>query len=191
MIKLKQAIAVRSQAETPLIESPVHESQANGRIERAIRKRQAPLRMMRDRQESRLGARVDTSSAFIEWVIVWTADILSKYTVHMSGRASYEMATQHTVKHKVIGFSENVHFQFQIQREKKNACSNERSGAGWFVGIANRNMEYLVATKDGIISCSTVRRLPDNEAYDKKCIEEVDVKFTDYVKIGSRTAPIA
>ena len=32
MMKLKQAIAVRRKAETPLIGSPVRESQANGRI---------------------------------------------------------------------------------------------------------------------------------------------------------------
>ena len=36
-----------------------------------------------------------------------------------------------------------------------------------------------------------VRRLPDNEAYDKKCMDEMIVKYTDYVKTGTRTAPIA
>ena len=124
----------------------------------------------------------------MEWLIVWTADMLSKYAVHENGRTSYEMATQHVDKHKVIGFAEKVHFQFQIQREKMNACSNERRGIGWFVGIVNRNTEYLIATTDGIIFCSTVRRLPDNEAYDKKCMDEIIVKYTDYVKTGSRTA---
>ena len=36
MMKLKQAVAVRRKAETPFIESFERESQANGRIERAI-----------------------------------------------------------------------------------------------------------------------------------------------------------
>ena len=101
------------------------------------------------------------------------------------------MSTQHAVKHKVIGFAKKVHFQFKVQREKRNACSNEQSGVGWFVGIVDRNTEYMIATTDGIMSCSTERRLPDNEAYNKKCIDEIDVKCTDYVKTGSRTAPIA
>ena len=68
------------------------------------------------------------------------------------------------------------------QREKRR---------GLCVGIVNRSTEYLIATKDGIISCSTVRRLPDNEAYDKKCIEEIDIKYADYVKTGFWTALIA
>ena len=105
MIKLKQAIAVRRNAETPLIESPVRESQANGRIERAIRKWQAQVRTMRHHLESRLWTKIDNGSAIVEWLIVWTAAILSKYVVHESGRTAYEMATQHVVKHKVIGFS--------------------------------------------------------------------------------------
>ena len=33
--------------------------------------------------------------------------------------------------------------------------------------------------------------MPDNEAYDKKCIDEVIVKYIAYVKTGCRTAPIA
>ena len=76
--------------------------------------------------ESRLGSKIDNSSALVEWLIVWTADILSKYTVHEHGRSSYEMATQHVVKHKVIGFAEEVHFHSKVQREKRNACSNEK-----------------------------------------------------------------
>ena len=146
---------------------------------------------MRHHLESRLGTKIDNGSAIVEWLVVWTADILSKYVVHENGRAAYEMATQHVVRHKVIGVAENVHFQFKVQRENMNACGNEKSGVGWFVGIVNRNNEYCIATTDGIISCSTVRRLPDNEAYDKKCIDESDVEYTDDVKSASRTAPIA
>ena len=104
MMKLKQAIAARRKAETPLIESPVRESHANGRI----------------------GTQIDNGSALVEWLFVWAADILSKYTVHENGRTSYEMATQHVVKHKAIGLAKKVHFQFKVQREKRNACSNEK-----------------------------------------------------------------
>ena len=45
-MKLKRAAAARRKAETPLTKSPVRASQANGRIERAIRKWQAQFRTM-------------------------------------------------------------------------------------------------------------------------------------------------
>ena len=58
---------------------------------------------MRHHLESRLGTKIDNGSAIVKWLIVWTADILSKFVVHENGRTAYEMATQHVVKHKVIG----------------------------------------------------------------------------------------
>ena len=61
--------------------------------------------------ESRLGAKIDNNSALVEWLIVWAAGILSKYTVHENG-VPPTMAAQHVVKHKVRGFIEKVHFQF-------------------------------------------------------------------------------
>ena len=67
---------------------------------------------MRHHLESRLGAKIHNNSALVERLIVWAADILSKYTVHENGRTFHEMATQHFVKHEVIGFAEKVHFQF-------------------------------------------------------------------------------
>ena len=47
MMKLKRAIAIRRQAETALVESPVRESKSNGKIERAIRKWQWQFRTLR------------------------------------------------------------------------------------------------------------------------------------------------
>ena len=156
-----------------------------------MRNLQARFRTMRHHLESRIGARVDNHNAVIKRHIVRTTDILSKYAVRDNGRTSYEMSTLHTVKHRVIGFAEKVCFQCKIQSDKRNACTNEKRGVGWFVGIANKNTEYLIATKDGTISCSTVRRLLENEACDKKCIQEVDTKYTDYMSTGFRKATIA
>ena len=98
MIALKQAIAVRRKAETIPIESPVRESKSNGRIERAIRTWQAQFRTMRHHLESRIAEKLKKDSAIIEWLIVWVADLLSKYKVHENGRTTYEMNTQHIWK---------------------------------------------------------------------------------------------
>ena len=98
MLSLKQAIAIRRKAETPMIESPVRESKSNGKIERAIRSWQAQFRTMRHHLESRLKAKIDNSSALMEWLIVWVADILSKYRVTTNGKTAYEMYTHHACK---------------------------------------------------------------------------------------------
>ena len=110
--------------------------------------------------------------------------------IHENGRTTYEMITQHTAKHKIMGFGEKIDFQFKISPEKKNSCSNDKSGTGYFIGIINRNTQYLVATADGVVTCSTVRRLPDTEAYNKECIKVVNVTYAEYIKRGARSSPM-
>ena len=132
MIALKQAIAVGRKVETIPIESPVRESTSNARIERAIRTWQVQFRTMRHHLESRIVEKLKKDSAIIEWLIVWVADLLSKYKVHESGRATYEMNTQHIWKGKVIGLGEKVHFQFKIPANEKDTCSTEKNGIGYF-----------------------------------------------------------
>ena len=81
MLSLKQAIAIRRRAETPPIESSVRESKPNGRIERAIRKWQEQFRTIRHHLASRIGGKLENASAIIEWMIIWVADIISKYAI--------------------------------------------------------------------------------------------------------------
>ena len=130
MLSLKHAIAVMRKAETPLIESPVRESKSNGRIERAIRKWQAQFRTIRHHLESRIGEKLENASAIIEWMIIWVADIISKYAIQENGRTTYEMITQHTVKHKIVGFGERIHYKFKVPDSKKDKTSTDDSGMG-------------------------------------------------------------
>lgn len=58
---------------------------------------------------------------------------------------------------------------------ERSACSNNKCGIDLFVGVVNRNTHYEVSTADGLIVCSTVRRLADEEVYDKTWL--ADVKF--------------
>ena len=50
---------------------------------------------------------------------------------------------------------------------------NTEWSTGYFVGLNGKTTEYVVATADGVFSCATIRRLPDDEAYDPECINIV------------------
>ena len=58
------------------------------------------------------------------------------------------------------------------------------------IGIVNRNTAYLISTPDGIVACSTIRRLIDKEAYGPACLTEVTLRLADYIHKGARTKPI-
>ena len=66
---------------------------------------------MRHHLESRLGAQIDNSSALVAWL------------VHENGRTYCEMATQHVVKHKVIGIAEKVHFSLRFNVKSRTLAA--------------------------------------------------------------------
>ena len=61
---------------------------------------------------------------------------------------------------------------------------------GYLIGIINRNTQYLVATDEGIITCSTSSRVTDEESYGKESVQTVSVRYSDYVRSGARSGPI-
>ena len=48
----------------------------------------------------------------------------------------------------------------------------------------------ICTTEDGRFSCATIRRLPDDEAYDPGCLELVKIIHRDYVLEGARSSPV-
>ena len=74
----------------------------------------------------------------------------------------------------MIGLAEKVRFKFTTDKNHRNKMNTEWS-TGDLVGINEKTAEYLVATSEGIFSCLTIRRLPDDEVYDHECIQLVKI----------------
>ena len=61
---------------------------------------------------------------------------------------------------------------------------------GYFVGVNGKTTEYLVATSEGMFSCATFRRLPDEEAYDPECIRAVQMTYLEYILERAKSSSI-
>ena len=85
---------------------------------------------MRHHLESRLGERVDYNSAIMEWLIfsLGGGHVL-EYSVHENSRTTYEMTTQHAVKHKVIGFAENVYFNLKSSAKRGMLAATRKAAS--------------------------------------------------------------
>jgi hypothetical protein len=78
---LKRAVAIKRQADTTMIESPVRDSKSNGSVERAVRTWAAQVRTLRHHLESRIKVKVPRSSALMTWLVAWSADVINRYKV--------------------------------------------------------------------------------------------------------------
>ena len=72
----------------------------------------------------------------------------------------------------MCGLGERVHFKTTSEKSRKNELDTEWD-TGFDLGTSPRTTEYLVGNEAGIISCSTFRRMPDENTYDKACLEVV------------------
>ena len=184
ILALKRAIAAKRTAETAMIESPVRESKSNGQMERMIRAWRAQMRTVKDHLEARLKERLRRDNPLIHWLNAWAGEILNKYRVGPNGRTPYELATGHRCRHFVVGFAEKVLFKMTTDKTKRDRSETEWS-TGYFLGVISRTTEFLIGTPEGIIKCTTIKRVPDDQAYDRACLEVMKTTYYQYLKDGA------
>ena len=85
IVALKKAVAIKRQAQTVSIESPVRDSQANGNAERAVRTWAAQMRTMRHHLEHRLQHKIPIFSALMTWLVSWSAEVICRYRIQANG----------------------------------------------------------------------------------------------------------
>ena len=61
---------------------------------------------------------------------------------------------------------------------------------GYFVVINPGTTEYLIGKDVGIFTCVTIRRLPDDEAFDPAIIDDIKVRYRDYMIEGASPSPV-
>ena len=175
---LERHVVVYQKVETVMLESPVRDSNASGTAERAVRSWAGQLRTIRHHVERRIKTSIPKDSALMSWLVSWAADVIFRYKVHSSGRASHEWIIGHRCDQPVVGFAENNMFKFTTDKNLRNMMNTEWCN-GYFVGVNGKTTEYLVATSDGNFSCATIHRLPDEEAYDPECVQAVKITYRE------------
>ena len=181
---LKMTIATMREAETALIESPVRESKSNGNVERAVRNWRDQYRTMRHYVEHRMKTKIANGSPLSTWLVAWAADVINKFRVRDNGRTAFELMTQHRCKHLVVGFAERVHFQHTLV--DKNQYKKD---VGMFLGMNDRCNSFLIGMSEGIYASPHVMKFSEDQAYDPTLIDDINVRFYDYLKGGVNAPP--
>ena len=125
IIALKKAVAIKRQAPTVNIESPVRDSQANGSAERAVRTWTARLRTMRHHLELRMQHKIPIHAPWMTWLVSSAADVICRYRIHANGRTSYDNVTGNKVLQPIAIFGEKVMFKFTTDKNNQKKMESE------------------------------------------------------------------
>ena len=72
------------------IDSPVGESERNGRVENAIRRIQDKARTIEAQVEGETGVEVSKLDGFMSWLTRWAAELTTRYSVGKDGETAHE-----------------------------------------------------------------------------------------------------
>ena len=88
--------------------SPVGESECNGRVENTIRRIQEKVRVLRHQIEQGIRDTILDDAPIMAWMVRWSAELLSKYSPGDDGKTPFERIRNETCVTPLVPFGETV-----------------------------------------------------------------------------------
>ena len=173
IVTVQEEIRAIRRGKTICVNSPVGESECNGRAENAIRRVEVKVRTLRSFIEENTKRKMDMNKPFGTWLIRWAGEILTKYTHGKDGKTPWERRRREACKKAVIPIGEKV-----LYLPLKTASIHHKKGEpkmeeGIWLGVNGRTEETLIGTTKGVVKCRTVRRLPEDKCWDGELIDKM------------------
>ena len=89
IVNVQEEIRTLRKGRTICTNSPVGESESNGRAENAVKRVQAKFRALRSDLEERIGAKIDVNKPFGSWLVRWAGEVLTRYTRGDDGKTAW------------------------------------------------------------------------------------------------------
>ena len=150
------------------VNSPVGESESNGRVENTIRRIQGKVRVLRHQMETNMKVKIPNESPIISWKVRWAAELLSQHSPGEDGRTPFERIRGERCVAPVILFGEQVQYLPMKTVHKSKGEAAKKSGV-WF-GNNERTEESIVGIPQGGVKCGTYSRMDSDNRWNPDVI---------------------
>ena len=99
------------------------------------------------------------------------------------------MTTGHRFERATCGFAQKVHYNAMTDKNRRNKMETDW-GIGYYLGSYSRTAEHFIGTEQVIVKVDTIKRTPDDVAYDEACLKIVNVGYRDYVCEGASSGQL-
>ena len=175
---------------TYIEKAPRYSSQSMGQVGA----RQAMLKgdclTLRSTLEDLTGKEIHPGKTIWPWLVRHASWTRSRFGVKANRRTAYEDAFGHSYSSALVPFGEVVLFKMPSSAAGRTSQKRMLKGdfsweKGMFVGKSNDSDEYLLATKKGVHTARTVRRLREELRNPKEMIEDIKgVPWNTMTSIG-------
>ena len=147
---LREVARKRYDLETVLENSPVDDSESNGRAERAVRSIEEFTRVFKLSLEARAKCIIEPSWAIFDWLIEHVADVQNKCLVGADGMTAYQRVKGKRHRGELLPFGSRV--LYRTSGKVKGGIVSSRWFDGIWLGKRFTSEEHMVARlSDGLV----------------------------------------
>ena len=170
----RAVIAKRGNAPTIPVNSPVGDSQSNGRVENAIKKVRNMVKTTPPSLESRWSVRVARDHPDYPWVFEWAADLMTRYAhVGDLGKTAVQLIRGSKSTRNIAQFGEKILYKPLKLSGRHRGNMEDTFLDGIFLGMRLRSEEILVGTAKGGVKTRTTRRRVEEEQWDNEFAKSI------------------
>ena len=108
IVAVQEYIRLNRSSPTILTNSPVGESESNGRVENAIRRIQDKVRTLKEQVESEAGTSIEDMDGLMSWLVRWAGELVTKSSIGKDGKTAYERIRGQTCRRQIAQVGESV-----------------------------------------------------------------------------------
>ena len=150
-------MASHRRAPTILQQTPPHDSQSNGRVERAVRSIEEQTRVLKLDVENRIGGRISVHDAIFIWLLRHATMLLNFRQPSADGKTAYQRLRGRSYQGELMRFA--CHVLAKISNTVSGGLMQPRWQNGLWLGKAYSTDEHIVWLLDGsgILQARTVQ----------------------------------
>ena len=158
---LFEKVANMRASETLLEQSPLGDSRANGRAERAVQSTEKQVGVLKLATETSLGGFSVMHPCF-PWLVCHAADVMTKFKVHTDGSTSWEKLKGLECTGLMLEFASKI--LYKGSAKVQGGVMEPRWPVGIWLGKRFATEEHIVGTQNGtIIRCGAVKPHPEGQ----------------------------
>ena len=155
---MADVVKTRGAAITVIEKSPVGSSGSNGVVERAVQTVEGLMRTLKSACEERMNTKIKPDDKLVIFMAEYASYLLNRLDIGKDGKTAHERCRGKRATVMAVEFGEKL--LWKIRQKSKLEKLNPRWDFGVFVGVKADSGELWVATKAGLQSVRSVRRLP-------------------------------
>ena len=144
MVALQHEVQRIRDAKTIPVNSPVGESECNGRIENTIRRAQDKIRTLKCHIEAETGLDLNKMPDLMSWVIRWSGELITRYHLGMDKKTAYERIRGKVCNKAICQVGESVLYMPLDSPNTDNNKSEARMREGIWLGTRLRWWWHVV-----------------------------------------------